>query len=34
MKRFHYDRQLKVYMYALMYPNNETIEQDDYFTAT
>ena len=31
MKRFHYDHQLQVYMYAFMYIYPETTQEEDYF---
>ena len=34
MNRFHYDRQLQVYMCAFMYIDLETMSEEDYFTAT
>ena len=34
LKRFHYDRQIQVYMYALMYVDNQTMPGEDHFTAT
>ena len=33
INRFHYDRQLQVYMYDLMYANHKTIAEEYYFTA-
>ena len=33
MKRFHYDHQLQVYMYAFMYVDLEIMEEEDYFSA-
>ena len=29
MKRFHYDRQLQIYMYAFMYVDPETMSDED-----
>ena len=34
MKRFHNDRQLKVYMHAFMYVNPEINPEDYYFSGT
>ena len=34
MKRFHYDQQLQVYMYALIYLDPETKAEEDCFPAT
>ena len=31
MKRFHYDWQVQVYMYAFMYFNLDTIVEGEYF---
>ena len=32
IKRFYYEHQIQVYMYDLMYVDNETISEEHYFT--
>ena len=33
IKRYHYDRRLKIYMHAIMYVDPETMAEEDYFPA-
>ena len=33
IKRYHYDRRLKIYMHAIMYVDAETMAEENFFTA-